>query len=527
MTSSWRDRAATSRCAEPDRELNRQLRRADWRFLLPDLAPGRIVCLAAGPLRTAVAATFSGVVPVTDAAVGTCDVVVASDADLLTLQKAAALLRPGGCCYVEYHGVAVSPRRMRTRLAAAGLEDVRAYWPRPAVDDCQAWIPLEDLAALSAYLRREERAARSVRAYVGRRVRRALALAQARFGISGCVSAIGVKPSGDGACPGPAVLADPALAQALGNVSADRCQVTLETIGRRSSGKIVALLHRRAAHAPIAAVKMARTPVSEQGLIRESDILAALHRFADLPNGIPRLLFAARETGGLRVGETALSGTPIVIGSAAEYESVADTATRWLLQLASSTRTAPDVVHVSAHSAWRQFVNDYHPVLDDALRTAVAQHLATLPDLPGVCEHRDFSPWNVHVAHEDEGLVVFDWESAVLQGVPALDLIYFLSYLATELTGIPLSADSYRGAWDPATVAGRMNCQCLAAYASRIGIDPTAVPTLRLLTWLVHAASEYRRIVADSGGAPSPHALRIALFFTLVQHEAAHGTTRR
>ena len=71
----------------------------------------------------------------------------------------------------------------------------------------------------------------------------------------------------------------------------------------------------------------------------------------------------------------------------------------------------------------------------EAASLAEARRLLTrLEGLPLVCEHRDFSPWNLFV-HAGDRLAVFDWESSEPEGLPLLDLIYFLTYMASALRG--------------------------------------------------------------------------------------------
>jgi len=173
----------------------------------------------------------------------------------------------------------------------------------------------------------------------------------------------------------------------------------------------------------------------------------------------------------------------------------------------------------SVTSIVRTFDDDYAPVIRPPLRQAIDQRLATLGPCPVVCEHRDFSPWNVCLGADGGALVVFDWESAVRFGIPALDLIYFLSHLAAEASPGRLDADSYRAAWAPSTVVGRANRDCVAMYVESMGIEPGSVPALRLLTWMLHARSEYQRLVEDTGTV-SEAQLRRALFYTLVEQEA-------
>jgi len=115
-------------------------------------------------------------------------------------------------------------------------------------------------------------------------------------------------------------------------------------------------------------------------------------------------------------------------------------------------------------------------------------------------------------------LAVLDWESAELNGLPALDLIYFLSYLAFFLEGAMETrrfAATYRATLDPASATGAVVAECLQRYATQVGIDLAALHPLRLLTWLIHSRSEYRQLTAEQGGQPYRAARRDSVFVSL------------
>src|SRR5512135_2739389 len=120
--------AATDRQGEA--ALNRVLRRADWRFLLPDPRPARSICFADGFLAQAVTAISDQVIAPAMHPIGDCDLAIARNPDRQTLQAAWATLRPGGACYMEWTSpLAGGPAKIRQHLEAIGFAQVACYWP--------------------------------------------------------------------------------------------------------------------------------------------------------------------------------------------------------------------------------------------------------------------------------------------------------------------------------------------------------------------------------------------------------------
>jgi hypothetical protein len=56
-------------------------------------------------------------------------------------------------------------------------------------------------------------------------------------------------------------------------------------------------------------------------------------------------------------------------------------------------------------------------------------------------------------------------------------------------------------------------------YAARLDLDRSLIPSLRLLTWLIHCRSDYGHLAADVAGVPSTSALRKSLFLGLWEEE--------
>jgi aminoglycoside phosphotransferase (APT) family kinase protein len=144
--------------------------------------------------------------------------------------------------------------------------------------------------------------------------------------------------------------------------------------------------------------------------------------------------------------------------------------------------------------------------------------------LPPVPEQRDFGPWNLLVTSAGE-LAVLDWESAELDGLPALDLLYYLAYASFNVDHAQdreSRVGSYRRSLDPSTSTGTVRRDCLARYLDALGLDSTSLAPLRALVWLIHAQSDYRHAAADTGGPPPPAVLARSLFLGLWTEEVRH-----
>ncbi len=207
----------------------------------------------------------------------------------------------------------------------------------------------------------------------------------------------------------------------------------LLTGGLRSINKAVGLVFADNEIRPRLAVKMARVPESLPALAREAEVLRAVHarQRGDMA-GVPQVLFF-----GERLGETALTGIPL--WTQVSRNNLADLATRatdWQVALAGEVtpvaRTSWWDRLVASELAW--FSAAFDSAVDGQQFRRAAERLEILPDLPLVCEQRDFSPWNMLLNGKE--LVVLDWESAELDGLPMLDTIYFLTYLALFVEGV-------------------------------------------------------------------------------------------
>jgi hypothetical protein len=141
------------------------VRRADWRFLLPDPDLGRVAYLAPHDAELTAALTLvSASLDLLDTplATGSHDAVVVTGGRPGRAGDARALLRRGGWLYAEVPG----PRaRAWTRaLRKAGFAEVAAHWLWPDARGCREIVPLEPQMLRHALGRRDPGARLSVRA---------------------------------------------------------------------------------------------------------------------------------------------------------------------------------------------------------------------------------------------------------------------------------------------------------------------------------------------------------------------------
>jgi hypothetical protein len=497
-----------------ERERNRILRRADWRYLLPDPAPRRALCLAGSALREACAVVADAVDDAPQPGVR-YDLVVAEDLDEAARRSIAAVLDRTGVCYTEWSArTPGAAGRARRAMTECGLLDARSYRPWPSGEHCRVWVPTEGAAAhwwWSSATRATDVRRQQLHAAVG--------ALQSRLGAHGRIA---VVARGAEAPVEPRLVS---LAREHGAISAarDEASVVLLTPGARSVGKVILLPFAGAS--PSVAIKTARIPDAARGVEREADLLDIVHSQHGNGGlaGAPRVLFRARALDTTVVGESALTGVPLLARlDARRYPPIAERVTDWLLRLAEPAASTPrrSARAQVAGPAFDRFATEFGPLVDDAALTRTKTALASLGDLPVVAEQRDFSPWNVFDG--DAGLVVLDWESGVADGIPALDLIYFVTHAAYYLEGAWVSGryeDAYRAAWSHDSTIGRVNLASVERYLAALGMSLDLLPALRLLAWVLHSHSDWIHRRDDAGAEPDAAALGDSRFLRLFTAE--------
>jgi len=472
----------------PEQARNDLLRRVDWRFLVQHE-------------NEPAAAEQPGVVALVNP-------------DQRALAAAAAALPPGGTLYAEWYRPQLGGmQRLGRRLAAAGLEDVRWYWPWPRPSRHPVfWLPVDSPEALKYFLGQRQRAT-SLR----RRLLASVWPWALRLRLLVPLCAVARKPGGGGE--------DAVEHAVLHHSNGDPVSWILLTGGRRSVNKVVGLPVVDAVRKPRLVVKFARTAAEEEPLRHESDVLKALEDAQPELTGVPRALFLERRSGRLALGETALEGEPLIWRLTRErLDPLCTAVTEWLVGLAGSVEHHPaHVWHDRLVAApLERFARSFAAVVSPEEIDRARATLSSIDALPLVCEQRDCAPWNVLLAGDQ--VSVADWESAEPSGLPAVDLVYFLTNAALLVAGVLDSgpiAPWYADSLDPDSDVGGTVGRCETLYCGRVGIDAKLLPRLRLLCWTIHAQSEYRRFELDAVAEPSPDVLGGSLFLELWRMELA------
>jgi hypothetical protein len=395
------------------------------------------------------------------------DVILAHEPSEPELAQAARCVRPGGFLIVESRGPLEDLLRRRSgrdrrrgrapgagaiarRLSLDGFEGVRSYWHWPDFEHCTRIVPLDDSAAFAFGTRRGEGTRARLIAGLAR-------LAPLKPWVVGCTSTVARRPEpsrnvgpGQGtagvraASPPPSSLVHAFLEErsALLGLSGEAAQPGASFVALtprfRNSTHLIFLLLPRGGREPVLVAKVPRSDgpsaKSEGEARRLSQIQSARPGGFD---SIPRLLAFEAFRGHPILLETALQGRPMNRAMVrAQTEGCCAIALEWLLEVQRATRRDHEPGEIE-RSIVRDLADLEAAFPEDAdLVRKTRDRMAPLAQsgLPLVLEHRDLSHPNLLV--DDRGkLAVLDWELAELRGIPALDLFFFLSYVARALRG--------------------------------------------------------------------------------------------
>ena len=476
----------------PEESRNDLLRRVDWRFLLRCPEPPRVIDLGPGWDSEALRLVSEPAGP------GEADLAVVGFPSRSSLRAARNALAPGGEVVCRWRAPRLAGvQRAKWRLARAGFVDARPYWAGPQPDrPFQFWLPLDSREAMNHTL-----AARPPRSLVGGGLRRFWGRL-ARAGSLAPIYVFARLPGGDGDGP-----AEPSP--------------LLLTGGHRSINKVVALSFTPRRAKPREAVKFARVAEAEAGLEREGEVLARLARERPDIEGVPVFHGRLARCGRLGIAEGAIQGDPML--ERLTPKSFAEMARRvvdLLIELARGSEGDPrSRTTVDEHLEF--FAGAFGSLVGESGLASLRAAAEDVAGLPVVCEHRDCSPWNLVLADRDRPALL-DWESAEPDGLPGLDLVYFLANAAFVLDGAledGTTRESYRRLLDPGSAHGALAAAELARYGEAMGLDPRSMRSLRLICWMVHCRSDHEHLRLEGAREPAPDELGRAPFLGLLLEE--------
>lgn len=501
------------------------LRRSDWRFLIGTSIRARALTGAGVSLTDSARTVATTIEPIRGAS-QRAPLVVLSNPRRREIELAADLLDPGGCCYIERERPGVgSVWRVRRWLGRAGFTDIQCYWawPPPRTGSAQFWIPLPGRGVKPYFLNSRSRPVASRRRRILVQLQQLTWRSAAALGSLAplCVVAWNGRPGPESARSVTEELRCRWTDWGLGPPPAELDCLML-TSGENDLNKITVLAFARRSKIPAVVVKFARTPVSKPGIEHEGRVLPLVDgsRMASVVD-IPKLVFSGRLNGVMAVAETAIEGEPL--STSLSRETFPVLAREVAAILAAAVGPEPPV----PASQWFErlvapvaagFRQRFGRVVNDEVVKRELQTLRSLPDLPLVVEHRDCSPWNV-VRTPSGRLAMFDWESAEPQGLPVLDLAYFLVNAVFLAEGVLGSGDEM-AAYETTLDGSRVSAAVAAAteeYCSVSGIPLAAWRPLRTFCWMLHACVEHDRGTAQvrMGDLPGTEPPRPPLFLSL------------
>lgn len=454
-----------------ERETREAVRRLDGRFLMPAPAEGysHLVVLG-GPPGIAEAAREAGIarrVSDTVPAEGSADALFVLAGAGSDPEEAARCLGPGGCAWIEPASRRWQPRGDRLRVTGV-------YAVLPDFDRHEAYVPLDPLGALRWYAATLQPAWTA-----GKALRRALgsALLSWRLALTATV-----RPEDGGT-----ILDHPALPSPLRGMR--------PLLLAHGPDRVVLLPFSPGGSSPEAVLKVPRLPAANGKTEAEQEVLRHFRgRLDALDRGVlpePRGIY---RVGGLSLAlESCARGRPLAqqVGSWGEplWRKIEDLrgAAGWLARFHQRTEARRAEWDARQADEWILEPLEEMGGLPPRLLAAVRERSATLTGalLPIVCQHRDFTPWNV--LRGESGLRVIDWEGA--RPGPALcDLLHFSTHwseLALRAFDDRARLRTFERVWiareggEPGEAVRRE----VASYCAALRLDRLFVPLLLTATW--------------------------------------------
>ena len=275
----------------------------------------------------------------------------------------------------------------------------------------------------------------------------------------------------------------------------------------RASSHVIFFVLAKGGAAPLMIAKVPRLPGDHTRLDREAHNLRA--GFDARPGGfdsIPRVLAYEEYCGHKLLIETAISGQPLKPAFVRHRPAQAlEAVVAWLLEFHLATARRPEKQGHGFASLVEEPIQRFRQCLPFAAeeesllaRTLdFVQPLRTLA-LPFVLSHEDLSHPNILISPEGK-IGVVDWELAESHGLPALDLFFYLNYLAFACHAADKSRD-YLAAFQKAFFgAGAWSRPHVERYQARLNLPAAALQPLFVLCWLRYLSGLVLRLHDGQG----------------------------
>ncbi len=270
-----------------------------------------------------------------------------------------------------------------------------------------------------------------------------------------------------------------------------RLSCVLATPRFRASSHVIFFVLSAGQTAPLLVAKVPRLPGDHKRLDLEARNLRAAGDAR--PGGfasIPRVIAYEEYHNHKLLIETALHGQPMKPGLVRRQSKLCvEAGLTWLLDFHATTAHAnhdsPDWFAALVEQPLRDFQRTLPPLAEElglfedvlALAETLRGH-----EMPLVLSHEDLSHPNILVSAEWQAQVV-DWELAEPNGLPGLDLFFFLTYIAFARRGARKNAE-YLAAFQEAFFGPHAWTQSyLARYAETLNLPAPALAPLFVLCW--------------------------------------------
>lgn len=536
---------------------------ADWRFLLRNPSPAKSACFTSGILAEAVKSISIDVVDTnTYITSSDCDLAVGANPDEYTLHAIWTSLQSGGCSYIEW---SIHPLQyfdnIRKKLREIGFEDIKLYFLQINEDNPQlvTYIPLDSIPALEYFIIRDLRhkTNNTFKQFI-KAIRRLIWMKCSRILMSYPI-ALSTKWDKIKICSvsyKPDVRAKSSITSSISQSFSSIADITsakfclLELIEKTvpayiecveplcigenisialhsqetSTNQVILFVFADSYQRPFMVVKVSRTKETFATLISESNNLLAIQERFEKFSGIPQILFSVRDNDFVAIGESYIAGAPIsTYLNKANYRELCLKVTSWILNFAEKTKTP--TTRDSLDNIIKPIECDVDQLFSVLSDTNSADQVKKILDnfvpLFLVCEHGDFGPWNIHLTPNGE-LGVIDWEGMRISGLPATDLIYFLTNINFFLEGTWRTCrfiESYGNMLDSSTFSGEIFQECLGLYALKMGLSSHEMSIYRLITWLIQTHPEWQHAMGVMEEQSASNHIKEHLFHILLKEE--------